>query len=180
MRFGAATTYTTAASFAVEVGKFHTCALRSDNRVVCWGRNSNGQLGLSSNTSSVGSAAGQMGTKLQSVEPGDGERAKERDWAKGHANHTHYHHHACKRDPGKIFKHLDRIGKISLLILRMYLQDTKRLLSPCTLEAITVAPYDGTGELTAGASTPMGNWESEAWLTPMTTGRPWISEVQSF
>ena len=73
--FVAATTYTTAASFTVAVGKAHSCALRSDNRVVCWGRNSNGQLGVSGNKTSVGSAAGQMGPMLQPVEPGDGEFA---------------------------------------------------------------------------------------------------------
>ena len=56
----------------VVAGSYSTCALRTDGSVVCWGANSNGQLGTGS-TSDVGTKTGQMGNKLIPVNVGTGE-----------------------------------------------------------------------------------------------------------
>jgi hypothetical protein len=56
---------------AVAAGGAHTCALRSDGHVVCWGNNDNGQLGIGS-TLRVGAEAGQMGSSLTPVDLGTG------------------------------------------------------------------------------------------------------------
>ena len=49
---------------AVAAGARHTCALRGDARVTCWGDNTYGQLGATSNASTV---LGQMGTNMTSL-----------------------------------------------------------------------------------------------------------------
>jgi alpha-tubulin suppressor-like RCC1 family protein len=47
----------------VTTGYEHACALRVDSKVVCWGGNQYGQLGVGS-TTDVGTATGQMGVNL--------------------------------------------------------------------------------------------------------------------
>ncbi len=49
-----------------------SCALRSEGSLVCWGYNSDGQLGVGS-VSNVGGAAAQMGASLVPVNLGSGE-----------------------------------------------------------------------------------------------------------
>ena len=53
------------------LGGGHTCALRDNGHVVCWGLNSDGQLGIG-NTTSIGIAASQMGNNLVEVDVGSG------------------------------------------------------------------------------------------------------------
>lgn len=60
----------------VSTGWMHTCAILNDDSVKCWGRNSNGQLGLE-NTTALGDGAGEMGDSLPSVNLGTGRTAKE-------------------------------------------------------------------------------------------------------
>ena len=48
---------------AITAGASHTCVLRSDSSVACWGKNDKGQLGIGS-TSNVGWRQGQMGDNL--------------------------------------------------------------------------------------------------------------------
>ncbi len=50
------------------VGESHVCVIRSDDSVVCWGKNGGGQLGISTGTGMVGSMVGQMGDAMTSVE----------------------------------------------------------------------------------------------------------------
>jgi alpha-tubulin suppressor-like RCC1 family protein len=50
-------------ALAVTTGYEHACALRVDSKVVCWGGNQYGQLGVGS-TTDVGTATGQMGVNL--------------------------------------------------------------------------------------------------------------------
>ena len=54
-------------ALAIALGDQHTCALRNDGRIVCWGTNEAGQLGLG-NTASVGKFPGQMGNSLIAVD----------------------------------------------------------------------------------------------------------------
>ena len=56
---------------AVALGGAHTCALRENGHVVCWGLNSDGQLGIG-NTSNIGTNAAQMGNNLVEVNVGTG------------------------------------------------------------------------------------------------------------
>ena len=56
---------------AVAAGGAHTCALRTDGSVVCWGSNSNGQLGIGNNND-VGSSPNEMGDNLVAVDLGTG------------------------------------------------------------------------------------------------------------
>ena len=60
---------------ALAAGSNHNCALRNDTTLVCWGLNSNGQLGIG-NTNNVGTAAGQMGNSLQAVNLGTSARSQ--------------------------------------------------------------------------------------------------------
>ena len=55
------------------LGQQHTCALRSDGKIVCWGSNSYGQLGIG-NTITIGTSLRQMGSNLTLVDLGTGER----------------------------------------------------------------------------------------------------------
>ena len=57
---------------ALSLGNGQTCALRLDGRVVCWGLNSNGQLGIG-NTTNIGVSASQMGNSLLAVDVGTGQ-----------------------------------------------------------------------------------------------------------
>jgi hypothetical protein len=51
---------------AIVAGAYHTCALLDGGELVCWGSNSQGQLGLES-TISVGTLPADMGASLQLV-----------------------------------------------------------------------------------------------------------------
>ncbi|MEA9357348.1 hypothetical protein SHI21_14070 [Bacteriovorax sp. PP10] len=53
------------------LGTLHTCVLTEIGTVLCWGSNSNGQLGVG-NTTSKGTAAADMGTNLVAVDFGAG------------------------------------------------------------------------------------------------------------
>jgi alpha-tubulin suppressor-like RCC1 family protein len=50
-------------------GHQHTCAILSDDSLKCWGRNSDGQLGLG-NTSNRGDGPGEMGDSLAAINLG--------------------------------------------------------------------------------------------------------------
>jgi len=59
---------------AVSSGADHTCALRDDDSIVCWGLGANGRLGTG-NENSVGDAADDMGSALVAVNVGTGRSA---------------------------------------------------------------------------------------------------------
>jgi alpha-tubulin suppressor-like RCC1 family protein len=54
----------------VAVGLDHTCVATNDEKVLCWGKNANGQLGIGS-TKSIGSKPEDMGNNLVPVKLGD-------------------------------------------------------------------------------------------------------------
>ena len=56
---------------AVSAGADHTCALRDDDSIVCWGLGANGRLGTG-NENSVGDESGEMGDALVTVNLGTG------------------------------------------------------------------------------------------------------------
>ena len=56
---------------ALTSGYSHTCAFLSDQTVLCWGYNAEGQLGIGS-TMNVGDAPNEMGSYLQIVDLGTG------------------------------------------------------------------------------------------------------------
>jgi alpha-tubulin suppressor-like RCC1 family protein len=60
---------------AVSAGADHTCALRDDDAIVCWGLGANGRLGTGSEDS-VGDNAGEMGNSLVVVDVGSGRSAR--------------------------------------------------------------------------------------------------------
>ncbi len=55
---------------SIALGKFHSCALLISNRIKCWGKNSNGQLGHGS-VKARGAAPGEMGANLSYLKLGD-------------------------------------------------------------------------------------------------------------
>ena len=57
---------------ALTCGYSHTCAFLSDQTVLCWGDNAEGQLGIGSIVN-VGNAPNQMGSHLQTVDLGTGQ-----------------------------------------------------------------------------------------------------------
>ena len=67
----APTASNTALVTSISAGQFHTCALRSDLRVVCWGSNQYGQLGIGS-TKDIGTDSSQLGSNLRPVNLGTG------------------------------------------------------------------------------------------------------------
>ena len=58
-------------AIAVTAGSSHTCVVRNDYSVVCWGQNDNGELGIGS-SQNIGTSAAQMGNKLKAVNLGAG------------------------------------------------------------------------------------------------------------
>ena len=58
---------------SLALGGASVCVIRDDGRVVCWGSNSNGQLGIGKNTTTIGAVAGQTGNNLQEVSVGTGQ-----------------------------------------------------------------------------------------------------------
>lgn len=55
----------------IAAGSGHSCALRSNGQVLCWGSNDHGQLGIGT-SSTVGTSAGEMGDNLTAVDLGAG------------------------------------------------------------------------------------------------------------
>ena len=56
----------------VVAGNYFTCVLRNDSNVVCWGENSDGQLGIGSTVSATGGSASTIGNNFQVVNLGTG------------------------------------------------------------------------------------------------------------
>ncbi len=54
----------------VFAGGGHTCAIRDDDRLVCWGKNDKGQLGMGSTLAQVGGAPTDFGVNLLPVDLG--------------------------------------------------------------------------------------------------------------
>ena len=57
----------------IALGNYHSCVLLSNGKVVCWGFNAYGQLGIG-DTTNVGILPGQMGSNLVSVSLPEGRR----------------------------------------------------------------------------------------------------------
>jgi alpha-tubulin suppressor-like RCC1 family protein len=55
----------------IETGIYHTCAILDNDKVKCWGRNNEGQLGYE-HTAYLGDGAGEMGDNLPYVDLGTG------------------------------------------------------------------------------------------------------------
>jgi alpha-tubulin suppressor-like RCC1 family protein len=53
-------------------GLAHTCIIRNDNSLVCWGLNNYGQLGIGSGVWYVGAESGDMGDNLEVTDLGKG------------------------------------------------------------------------------------------------------------
>lgn len=73
---------------AVACGRQHTCVTTTKGKVLCWGRNHQGQLGIA-NSASVGDGPDEMGNKLVAAMLGDEHHAVE--LALGE-------HHSCARN----------------------------------------------------------------------------------
>ena len=58
-------------AITLTAGAYHTCILRNDYSVVCWGDNGYGELGIGS-TVAIGTSSVQMGNSLKSVNLGTG------------------------------------------------------------------------------------------------------------
>lgn len=67
----------------VALGDRHGCAILEDGRVKCWGRNSQGHLGIPGG-SYVGDAPGEMGDNLPAVDLGPGRTALDIECGKAH------------------------------------------------------------------------------------------------
>ena len=61
---------------SLAAGSAHTCVIRDDDTVVCWGDNGKGQLGRADNKSPVGTAPADMGAGLKPVALGTNRKAK--------------------------------------------------------------------------------------------------------
>jgi alpha-tubulin suppressor-like RCC1 family protein len=61
-------------ALAIAAGDAHTCARLDDNSIKCWGKNSDGQLGLG-DSSDRGDAPNEMGNNLLSIDLGTGHTA---------------------------------------------------------------------------------------------------------
>ncbi len=70
-------------ALAVSAGHYHACALLNDNTVKCWGRNTEGQLGLG-NTDNRGDGVSEMGDNLPAVDLGTGKTALAVSAGRGH------------------------------------------------------------------------------------------------
>lgn len=55
---------------AIAAGAFHTCAIKQDKTVVCWGRNDNGQLGNGTNLNSAVPVPVQALTQISALTAG--------------------------------------------------------------------------------------------------------------
>ena len=56
----------------ITAGFYHTCAMRSDDRIVCWGWNADGQLGIGS-TANVGKTQATLGNNIVPADLGAGD-----------------------------------------------------------------------------------------------------------
>ncbi len=48
-------------ALGISAGGFHTCAVLNEGTVMCWGSNSNGQLGIGSTTGTLSPIAAHLG-----------------------------------------------------------------------------------------------------------------------
>lgn len=66
---------TTVTAYEIQSNDFFTCLLGSSKQLRCWGKNTDGQLGIGT-TTAVGANSGDMGTALQTVDLGTGRSVK--------------------------------------------------------------------------------------------------------